>query len=149
MRQKTATTRKGRFDSICTSECALPDAETRSKTCVAARERVIEELRGGGRHVPSVFRWSSNVTIGKYRGGNGNSVSRFARAYFYVSPGNRRLSLFLFLPFVSYPPHPLHALTHTWSWLSTPLPPSLLLSPVVFHSVSISVSLPAPLSPSL
>lgn len=68
-----------------------------------------------------VFRSGSNVTIGKYRGGNGNGVSRFARAYFYVSPGNHRC-LFLFsFSSLSLCIVPLDTRTHTWSWLSTPL----------------------------
>lgn len=81
-----------------------------------------------------VFRRGSNVTIGKYKGGNGNGVSRFARAYFYVSPGSHR-RLFLF-SFLLYPPL-TRALTHDRDFQR---PFGCLSTVAVSHSVSVFLS---------
>lgn len=94
--RKRIMTCKERYASICTGKYANDPTGYGNRQNECRGEGTCHKGATRRKGTCPVFRRGSNVTIGKYRGGNGNGVSRFARAYFYVSPGNlyRRLPFY-------------------------------------------------------
>lgn len=101
---------KGRFTSIC-GESSYSDTEAEAK------QASWWASMSWGRGTRPVFRRSSNVTIGKYRGRNGVMVCRGSPELTFMSHrGTPMPSPSLLFPSLCPP----DTRTHTWLWLSTP-----------------------------